>query len=146
MRTTLSLTALLGALVLTQPAVSEPPAATLYKDPQCGCCQGYADYLRDNGFTVEVVPTEKLGEISRQAGVPEGFQGCHTMFVERYVVDGHVPVEIVRRLLQEKPDVAGITLPGMPAGSPGMSGSKNASFVVYSLSKDGGTPAIYAVE
>jgi hypothetical protein len=146
MRTTLSVIALFGTLVLGQTALAEPTAATLYKDPQCGCCQGYAEYLSDNGFTVEVVPTDELAEISRQAGVPEGFQGCHTMFVDGYVVDGHVPVEVVRRLLQEKPDIVGIALPGMPAGSPGMSGLKSAPFVVYSLSKDGGMPAIYAVE
>ncbi len=146
MTKTLSLTVLLGMLVLAQPAVAEPIAATLYKNPQCGCCEGYADYLRDNDFTVEVVPTNELSGISRQAGVPEDLQGCHTMFVEDYVVDGHVPVNVVLRMLAENPDIAGITLPGMPAGSPGMGGSKNASFVIYSFGKDGGVPHIYAVE
>jgi hypothetical protein len=146
MKTTLSLAALLGLLALSQPAIAEPITATLYKNPQCGCCEGYAGYLRDNGFAVEVIPTNELSEISRNAGVPEDFQGCHTMFVEGYVVDGHVPVNVVLKLLSEKPDIVGITLPGMPAGSPGMGGSKNASFVIYSLNKDGGTPAIYAVE
>ena len=146
MKTTLSLAALLGLLALSQPAIAEPITATLYKNPQCGCCEGYAGYLRDNGFAVEVIPTNELSEISRNAGVPEDFQGCHTMFVEGYVVDGHVPLSALLKLLSEKPDIVGITLPGMPAGSPGMGGSKNASFVIYSLNKDGGTPAIYAVE
>ena len=146
MKTTLSLAALLGLLALSQPAIAEPITATLYKNPQCGCCEGYAGYLRDNGFAVEVIPTNELSEISRNAGVPEDFQGCHTMFVEGYVVDGHVPLSALLKLLSEKPDIVGITLPGMPAGSPGMGGSKNASFVIYSLNKDGGAPAIYAVE
>jgi len=146
MTKTLSLIAVLGLLALAPPVVAEPIAATLYKNPQCGCCEGYADYLRDNDFTVDVVPTNELSEISRQAGVPEDFQGCHTMFVEGYVVDGHVPVNVVLRMLAEKPDIAGITLPGMPTGSPGMGGSKNASFVIYSFGNDGGVPEIYAVE
>ena len=145
MKKTLGLIALLGLLVPALPAVAEPIAATLYKNPQCGCCEGYASYLRDQGFVVEVIPTNELSEISRQAGVPEDLQGCHTMFVGDYVVDGHVPVNVVLRMLAEKPDIAGITLPGMPTGSPGMGGSKNASFVIYSFGKDG-APEIYAVE
>ncbi|HKY94327.1 MAG TPA: DUF411 domain-containing protein, partial [Kiloniellales bacterium] len=120
--------------------------ATLYKNPQCGCCEGYADYLRENGFTVVVMPTHDLSRISSDAGVPTEFQGCHTMFVGDYVVDGHVPVHIVRRLLEEHPSIAGVTLPGMPAGSPGMSGIKVAPFVIYSFGADGGQPEIYAVE
>jgi hypothetical protein len=110
------------------------------------CCEGYADYLRKNGFTVEVKPTNDLTEISRKAGVPESLEGCHTMFVERYpyVVDGHVPVEVVRKLLSEKPAIAGITLPGMPSGSPGMFGKKTEKFVIYAFDKDGANPTVYA--
>lgn len=120
--------------------------ATLYKNPQCGCCEGYADYLRQNGFEVEVKPTNDLTQISRKAGVPENFQGCHTMFIDGYVVDGHVPVDTVRKLLSERPDIAGVTLPGMPLGSPGMGGEKTAPFEIYAVTKDGKTPALYATE
>ncbi len=120
--------------------------ATLYKNPQCGCCEGYADYLRQNGFEVEVKPTNDLTQISREAGVPENFQGCHTMFVDGYVVDGHVPVATVRKLLSERPDIAGVTLPGMPLGSPGMGGEKTGPFEIYAVTKDGKTPALYATE
>lgn len=125
--------------------------ATLYKNPQCGCCEGYADYLRDNGFKVTVKPTHDLNAISRQAGVPENFQGCHTMIVDGYVVDGHVPVNVVNRLLSERPDIRGITLPGMPLGSPGMNGAKTAPFTIYAIpgSKSPeakGAPKVYAVE
>jgi hypothetical protein len=120
--------------------------ATLYKNPQCSCCEGYADYLRQNGFQVDVKPTNDLAEISHNAGVPEGMEGCHTMFIDGYVIDGHVPVNIVRKLLAEKPAIAGITLPGMPMGSPGMVGTKTENFVVYAVTKDGKAPTVYAAE
>ena len=120
--------------------------ATLYKNPQCSCCEGYADYLRQNGFQVDVRPTNDLAEISRKAGVPAALEGCHTTFIDGYVIDGHVPVDVVRRLLAEKPAIAGITLPGMPMGSPGMGGTKTEKFVVYALTKDGKAPTIYATE
>ena len=91
-------------------------------------------------------PTNDLNEISRKAGVPENIQGCHTMFVDGYVIDGHVPVNVVRKLLSERPAIAGVTLPGMPLGSPGMTGTKSASFTIYAVTKDGAAPTIYAIE
>lgn len=133
-------------IALAAPAFAEPLEATLYKDPECGCCEGYAAYLRENGFNVEVKPTDELAAISRKAGVPEGMQGCHTMFIDGYVVDGHVPVNVVRRLIGEKPAIAGITLPGMPMGSPGMAGTKTEKFLIYTVPKDGEAASVYAEE
>ena len=136
-----------AALLLPLPAVAEANfRAKLFKNPQCMCCEGYADYLRKNGFTVEVKPTNDLAEISRKAGVPENLEGCHTMLVEGYpyVIDGHVPIEVVMKLLSEKPAIAGITLPGMPTGSPGMFGKKTEKFVIYAFGKDGANPTVYA--
>ncbi len=133
-------------LVLPLPAFADPIRATLFKNPQCSCCEGYAAYLRQNGFEVEVKPTNDLAEISSKAGVPEKLQGCHTMFVDGYVVDGHVPVKVVRKLLSERPAIAGITLPGMPEGSPGMTGSKRETFTIYAITKDGAAPTVYATE
>ena len=118
--------------------------ATLYKTPQCGCCEGYADHLRDHGFTVTVKPTSNLPEISSRAGIPEDFQGCHTTFIDGYVVSGHVPANIVKRLLALRPAIKGITLPGMPMGSPGMGGAKEEPFTIFEV-KDG-APKIYAVD
>src|SRR5262245_10221303 len=115
---------LLSTAAIPIPAFAASTRATLYKDPQCGCCEGYAAYLRQNGFAVDVKPTYDLAEISRKAGVPPKLQGCHTMFVDGYVVDGHVPVKVIQRLLRERPAIAGVTLPGMPEGSPGMTGKK----------------------
>jgi hypothetical protein len=144
-RRTFCLGCLLAAVVPALPAAAvEPIHATLYKNPQCTCCEGYAAYLRNNGFDIEVKPTNGLNQISEKAGVPEKYQGCHTMFVGGYVVDGHVPVEVVRKLLKERPPIAGITLPGMPTGSPGMFGKKAKPFVIYAVTKDGKAPTVYA--
>jgi hypothetical protein len=139
--TLLVLTAVLGIA----PAVAENPRlATLYKNPQCGCCEGYADYLRSNGFDVTVKPTHDLPLLHRQHGVPEPLVGCHTTLVHGYVVEGHVPIEAVIRLLTEKPAIKGISLPGMPAGSPGMFGEKTEPFTIYEIGD--GEPEVYAVE
>jgi hypothetical protein len=119
--------------------------AAMYKNPQCTCCESYAQYLNESGFQVEIKPTNDLAEISRNAGVPDALEGCHTMFVGGYVIGGHVPVEIIRKLLGEMPPIAGITLPGMPSGSPGMSGSKAETWTVYAVMKDGKPPQIFAV-
>jgi hypothetical protein len=140
-----ALTALMVA-GLSSTQAEEVLRATLYKNPQCGCCEGYADYLRKNGFEVDVKPTNDLASISSKAGVPANLQGCHTMFVDGYVVDGHVPVKTVRKLLSERPDIAGITLPGMPMGSPGMAGGKTEPFTIYAVTKDGKPPTVYSTE
>lgn len=133
-------------LAIPTVAIAQPISAILYKSPQCGCCEDYAAYLRDNGFKVDVKPTTDLAEISRKAGVPEKLEGCHATFIDGYVVEGHVPVKIIQKLLSERPAVAGITLPGMPAGSPGMGGSKTAPFTVYAVTKEGKPPTAYASE
>ena len=122
----------------------EPREAILYKNPQCGCCEGHADYLRENGFEVTVKPTHDLPLLKRQYGVPSALEGCHTTLVEGYVVEGHVPVASILRLLAERPDIKGISLPGMPAGSPGMSGEKTAPFTIYEITD--GPAKVFAVE
>ncbi|PHS05870.1 MAG: metal-binding protein [Blastopirellula sp.] len=119
---------------------------TLYKNPQCQCCEGHAQYLRRNGFTVTVTPTHELSAMSRKQGIPDDFQGCHLAFIDKYVVSGHVPVKTVNKLLTEKPDIKGVTLPGMPMGSPGMSGRKTAPFKIMEISKSGAVNKIYATE
>jgi len=144
MRTLLTLLALVVAL-MGGPAKAEPPyAATLYKNPQCSCCESYADYLRENGFEVTVEPTHDLPLIKRQHGVPAPLEGCHTTLVDGYVVEGHVPVNTLIRLLTEKPAIKGISLPGMPAGSPGMFGDKTEPFTIYEIAD--GPAKVYAVE
>ena len=136
---------LLAGLPGVAPAMAEQPReAVLYKEPQCGCCEGYADYLRAHGFEVTVKPTHDLPLLHLQHGVPEPLVGCHTTLVDGYVVEGHVPIGAVLRMLDERPAIKGISLPGMPAGSPGMSGDKTAPFTIYEIG-DGPTK-VYAVE
>jgi hypothetical protein len=144
MRTLLTLLVLMATLTGGSANAEEARQATLYKNPQCACCEGYADYLRDNGFEVTVQPTHDLPLLHRQHGVPDALVGCHTTLVEGYVVEGHVPVRTLLRLLTEKPAITGISLPGMPAGSPGMSGEKTAPFTIYEFGD--GPAKVYAVE
>lgn len=114
------------------PAAAET-SATLYKDPNCGCCTGHAEVLRQHGYAVTVVETDAIDRVKRMAGVPEPLQSCHTTMIEGYVVEGHVPMAAIDQLLAERPKVRGIALPGMPQGSPGMSGTKEEPFVTYSF-------------
>ena len=132
----------LGALSGWSPllaAQAKGLSVMLYKTPGCECCSGYADYLRDHGFTVTVKETEKLAAISGNAGVPVELQGCHTSFMGGYVIDGHVPIEAVQKLLAERPAIKGLALAGMPPGSPGMPGPKQGPFIIQAIDKEGKT-------
>lgn len=137
---------ILVAAPLPLPALAAPTRAVLYKNPQCGCCEGHAEYLRQEGFDVEVRPTNNLDQMSRLAGVPEDLQGCHLIQVDGYVVEGQVQASTIRKLLRERPDVAAITLPGMPSGTPGMPGPKPGPLQVLAISKTGGAPTVYDVQ
>lgn len=147
MRTMLKPVVLAALLIGSGAAYAdEHKDVTLYKSPLCGCCEGYADYLRQNGFTVTVKPTHDLVTMSREAGIPDDFQGCHLSMIDGYVVSGHVPVNTVRKLLTERPDIKGVTLPGMPLGSPGMSGAQEAPFEILEIPKTGAITDVYAKE
>lgn len=121
---------------------------TLYKDPNCGCCEDYAKYLRANGYQLAVVPTEDLSDLRLQQGVSEELTGCHMMLIDGYVVEGHVPVAMIERLLEERPAIKGISLPGMPMGSPGMSGEKTEPFTVLEIAAENpqGDAKVFGVE
>ncbi|WP_265516477.1 DUF411 domain-containing protein [Nitratireductor luteus] len=136
--------AVVASVLSLRPA--EAQEVMLYKNPQCGCCEGYADYMRENGFTVTVKPTHELVAMSREAGIPDDFQGCHLSMIEGYAVSGHVPVATVRKLLSERPDIKGVTLPGMPLGSPGMGGEKQEPFETLEVSKSGEITGVYTRE
>ena len=150
MRKLLSFATLALGLAFAAPALSQDaaPKITILKSPQCGCCENYADYLTKNGFKVTVKPTHDLAALSRMAGITEEFQGCHLGMIDGYAVSGHVPVKTLKRMLSERPSIKGITLPGMPMGSPGMSGEKTEPFTVYEVGSGGksGAPKVYAVE
>jgi hypothetical protein len=131
----LRLAALLTLITTPLPALAARIHAVLYKNPQCSCCEIYAAYLKQNGFDVELKPTNDLAEISAKAGTPADLQGCHTMFIDGYAFDGLVPVEIVKKVLTERPAIAGVTLAGMPTGAPGMPGAKTAPFTIYAFTR-----------
>ncbi len=114
-----------------------PKIVRLYKSPTCGCCDGYAKYLKWNGYEVEVRNVADMSVIKKKYNVPSNLFSCHTVDFGDYVVEGHIPIEAIDKLLTEKPDIKGIGMPGMPAGSPGMGGSKKGPFNVYTIEKDG---------
>ena len=113
--------------------------ATVFKDSSCGCCGVYSQYLGKMGYDIEVVESRDMGTVKKEYGVPYTMQSCHTTAIRDYFVEGHVPVEAIEKLMAEKPDIAGIVLPGMPSGSPGMGGSRSGQFVIYAIGKDGTT-------
>jgi hypothetical protein len=134
----------LGVLSSIHVAPNEAKASVqLYKNPQCNCCEGYATYLRNHGYAVTTIATHNLSLIRREHGVPSDLAGCHTMLVEGYVVEGHIPVAALSKLLAERPKIKGISLPGMPDGSPGMTGRKSEPFTIYEISDE---QKVYAVE
>lgn len=92
----------------------------VHKSPSCGCCVAWIEHMRDAGFAVEIHDHDDMGPIKQRAGVPYAKGSCHTAEIDGYFVEGHVPADDVKRLLAERPDARGLTVPGMPAGSPGM--------------------------
>jgi len=93
---------------------------TVYKSPYCGCCTAWSEHLRENGFKVTEIKREDMDTVKRDLGVPERLESCHTAMVDGYVIEGHVPAGDIKRLLEEKPKAKGLSVPGMPIGSPGM--------------------------
>ena len=131
---------LLLALYMTATAYAGEPATTItvYKTPTCGCCNGWVDYLRGNGFSVETHNMSKLTDLKARFGLTDGkLMSCHTAVVDGYLVEGHVPVDDIRRLINEKPDIVGITAPGMPQLSPGMFSLEPKDYDVLSFDKHG---------
>jgi hypothetical protein len=127
-------------------ACAQATAATIEvaKSPNCGCCAEWVEYLRINGFTVRVTDTEDLNPVAHRHGVPDELRSCHTATVEGYALEGHVPVADIRRLLAERPQAAGLAVPGMPIGSPGMEqGGMKDPYDVVAFTK-GGPTTVYA--
>lgn len=111
--------------------------ATVYKSPTCGCCGVYASYLGKEGYEVDAQNVQNVEAVKEELGVPHELYSCHTAEIGGYVVEGHIPNEAIEKLLAEQPDIKGIGMPGMPAGSPGMPGPKTGQFVIYEITHDG---------
>lgn len=120
------------------------PVITVYKTPTCGCCKSWVEHLRKQGFEVKTIDREDLTLIKQQQGVPEPLSACHTAIVEGYTIEGHVPADVIRKLLKERPPVVGLAVPGMPMGSPGMEGPTSQPYEVYTFGRSG-PKDIYAV-
>ena len=124
-----------GIVVAQKPA----PVVQVYKSPTCGCCANWVTHLQKAGFTTRVTETDDVASIKAQRGVPARAQSCHTAVVDGYVLEGHVPAADVQRLLRERPAVAGLAVPGMPIGSPGMEvpGQRPQAYDVLAFDKQG---------
>ncbi len=117
--------------------IKGPKTVTMYKSPTCGCCDNYAKYLERKGYQVNIKNVADMSLIKTKYNIPSSVLSCHTIDFGDYVVEGHVPLEAIDKLFTENPDVKGIGMPGMPAGSPGMGGSKKGPFEVYSIDEQG---------
>lgn len=132
----------LGAvlILLVSPSMADSSDITVYRDPSCNCCGGWIDHLVEEGFQPTEISTADVETIKQQHHVPENFTSCHTAIVQGYVIEGHVPAADIKRLLAERPEVAGIAVPGMPVGTPGMEdGDRRVSFTVFSFDQAGNT-------
>ena len=123
--------------VAPPPALADPPAVQVFKSPTCACCAKWVEHLRAHGFAVQVTDVPDVGRVKREHGVPERLASCHTALVGGYFVEGHVPAEDVKRLLEKRPRIAGLALPGMPIGSPGMEGPNPEPFDVLAVGPKG---------
>lgn len=113
----------LALLGLAAPALAFQRGGTpirVHKTPWCGCCDGWVDHLRANGFQPSVIEHQDLTPIARRLGIPDAMRSCHSAELGGYFIEGHVPAADIRRLLTERPAALGIAVPGMPVGSPGM--------------------------
>ena len=116
------------------------PLIEVHKSPSCGCCGKWITHLEANGFDVTAENSLNMQEVKREAGVPDQHASCHTAHVGDYFIEGHVPAADIRRLLEEKPKAKGLTVPGMPVGSPGMEmGDRQDPYQVLLVKEDGST-------
>ncbi len=131
------------AAVMASATDADLPTMLVYKTETCGCCNGWIDHLRAAGFEVDARDVRDLMSVKLDAGVPTSMSSCHTALVDGYVVEGHVPAEHIKRLLAERPELVGISVPGMPVGSPGMEGPGATPYQVLSWDH-AGNAAVFA--
>lgn len=130
------------AAVSAAPSVT-PVSIKVYKTPTCGCCKAWVEHIEQNGFKAEVVDMPDLSAVKTKYGVAPQHQSCHTAVVGNYTIEGHVPADLIMKLVNEKPDIAGLAVPGMPMGSPGMEGATKENYDVLTFDRAGRT-TVYA--
>lgn len=134
-----------GAATLGRPALATPGQMEVFKSPTCGCCSAWVDHMARAGFEIQArdVDQETLWSMKTRAGITPELSSCHTAFSDGYFIEGHVPAGDVHRLLSERPDALGLTVPGMPIGSPGMEmGNQREAYDTLLVLRDGST-AVY---
>jgi hypothetical protein len=123
-----------------KPAAAGPTKITVYKTPTCGCCAKWVEHMKAAGFAPTVNDLPELSAIKTKHAIPPALQSCHTALVDGYIVEGHVPADLVQKMLKERPKVAGIAVPGMPMGSPGMEqGDRKDPYDVLTFDASGNT-------
>lgn len=135
-----------SALAFALPRGTAPrrsPTVIVYKSASCGCCAKWIEHLRQAGFTVESHDTDSLSEVMAAFGVPSALASCHTAKVGNYVIEGHVPADLIAKALREHPAIAGLAVPGMVVGSPGMDGGAAQPYDVVAWTTTGRT-SVYA--
>jgi hypothetical protein len=129
---------------LASAIAAEMPQLVVYKSASCGCCKVWVEHMRQHGFVAKVNDVENMSPIKERVGIPYSMGSCHTAELGGYFIEGHVPAEQVLRLLKEKPKAKGLTVPGMPIGSPGMEqGDTVQPYEVHLVHPDG-TTSVYA--
>ena len=128
---------------LAGPVLAQDRSMTVHKDPNCGCCTAWAELAEKAGYSVTVVETADIAASKAEAGVPEALWSCHTARIDGYVIEGHVPFDALARLLETRPDVLGIAVPGMPAGSPGMGDDPAARYDVIAWGNEAGDGTLF---
>ena len=140
---TLALLLLCLLLPACQDQAGDPAPASnsalisVFKTPTCGCCEKWVDHLRSQGFQVETHDRPSLAALKKEQGIPHGKEACHTALVDGYVIEGHVPAKEVARLLEERPPIRGLVVPGMPLGSPGMEVGTSEPYSVLAFDTEG---------
>ena len=134
---------MLGLILSALPVVACARSAkvdvlTVYKSPTCGCCDAWVKHIQASGLQVRVIETDLVAEKAKELGVPDKFRSCHTAEIDGYFIEGHVPADDIRRLLRERPEALGLSVPGMPIGSPGMEqGGRRETFNTVIVDRTG---------
>ncbi len=129
----------LAALAACATADAGAPEAMVYKSPACGCCSKWAEHLEAAGFKVSTKDVRDMTAVKAEHGITAQLASCHTAIIDGYVVEGHVPADAIMRMLDERPDIAGLAVPGMPIGSPGMEGAIVEKYDILAFDENGDT-------
>jgi len=135
--------ALPGHLLAAPNTAGGPNDLTVYKSPTCGCCKAWVEHMTKAGFKVTSHDIADMTEVKRNLGVPNDLESCHTAILGKYVIEGHVPADLVKKMQKEQPKIVGLAVPGMPAGSPGMEVGRKDAYDVIAFEKSG-KQSVYA--